>query len=136
MIKKINLIDLHEATKNKLEEKTDLRAYDIVPEDVKAPFLSLQCVGKEDSSTKTMFIEKFIFYIHCFAEGDSSTKIYDVINKVEEALTEDIELPSEYNLVNQVEEGIVQIITETETFEKRAILEYSFNICYGFKCKI
>lgn len=29
MIKKINLIDLHEAIKNKLEEKTDLRAYDV-----------------------------------------------------------------------------------------------------------
>lgn len=136
MLKKINLLDLHEAIKNKLEEKTKLRAYDVVPTDAKAPFLCLQCIGKQDNSTKTMYVEAFNFYVHCFAEGDSSEKVYNLINLVEEALTEDVKLSNEFNLVDQVEDGIVQIITEEETFEKRAVLSYTFKICYGYKCKI
>lgn len=135
MIRKINLIDIHSAIKERLETSTSLKAYDVVPEDAKAPFFCVQFISKEDSSTKTMYREKFNFYIHCFDEADTSEKVYDLINKVEEALTEDIVLPTDFQLIEQIENGILQIITEVETNEKRGILSYSFDVCYGFKCK-
>lgn len=136
MLKKINLTDLHKSIKDKLEDKTKLKCYDVVPLNAKGPFLVLQCVGKQDNSTKTMYVEDFIFYVQAFSPNESSKGIYELIQLVEEALTEDIALSEDFNLISQVEDGILQILTEQETKEKRAVIQYTFKICYGFKCKI
>ena len=58
-----------------------------------------------------------------------------MINQLEEALTEDIVLPDDYELIMQTNNGI-QTIKQDETKEKHAVLSYEFMICYGFKCKI
>lgn len=136
MLKKINLTDLHAAIRNKLEDKTKLKCYDVVPLNIRGDFLMLQCVGKQDNSTKTMYVEDFIFYIHAVSNNERSKGIYELIQLVEEALTEDITLSEDFNLISQVEDGILQILTEQETKEKRAVIQYTFKICYGFKCKI
>ena len=60
--------------------------------------------------------------------------VYNLIQKLEEALTEDISLPEPYQLVMQTNNGIQTIKTD-ETGEKHAVLAYEFMICYGFKCK-
>lgn len=134
MFGKINIGDVHESIKSKLESKLDIRIYDTVPDNEKSPLIFIQCVGKNDASSKTMYIEDFKFYIHCLSDGDTSDSIYSLIQQVEEALTEDIDLKNENFLVSQVEDGLMQILTE-ETGEKHAVIQYSFKICYGFKCK-
>lgn len=136
MLKKISLTDLHATIKDKIEDKTGLRCYDVVDTDIRGPFYFLQCVGKQDNSTKTMFVEDFKFYVHAISDTDRATEIYDLIQKVEEALTEDIDLGCEFNLVRQTEDGIVQILTEQGTKEKHAVLSYTFSVCYGYKVKI
>lgn len=134
MLVKLNIVDLHEAIKNKLENKSNLKAFDVIPLDESPPFLHIQYVGKSDSSTKTMYIESFTFHIHGFSEGESSQNIYNVIEIIEEALTENIVLGKEYMVVNQTEDGIIQLLRE-DTGENHVILQYTFKICYGFKCK-
>ena len=71
-----------------------------------------------------------------FAEkGDSSVQVYELIQNLEEALTDDIELPEGYELIMQTNNGIQTIKTD-ETGEKHAVISYDFTVCYGFKCKI
>lgn len=68
--------------------------------------------------------------------GDSSVSAYELIQKLEEALTEDITLPEGYELITQTNNGIQTIKTDEVTNEKHAVLSYEFTVCYGFKCKI
>ena len=83
-----------------------------------------------------MWRDVFTVWIHAIAEkGDSSVQIYELIQNLEEALTEEIILPEEYELVMQINNGI-QTIKKDETNEKHAVLAYEFMVCYGFKCKI
>lgn len=135
MLHKIKLTEIHSAIKEKLENKTTTKVYDVVPVDAPSPLLVVEFVGKKDASTKTTFIEEFTFYIHCLAQGDSSINIYNLIGEVEEALTEEIDLGNEGYLARQREDGIIQLLTE-ETGEKHAVIQYTFGVCYGFKCKI
>ena len=57
-----------------------------------------------------------------------------MIQKLEEALTEDIVLSDPYQLVMQTDTG-VQTIKTDETGEKHAVVAFEFMICYGFRCK-
>ena len=87
-------------------------------------------------NTKTMLKDKFSVWIHAIAEpGESSVMIYDMIQKLQEAMTEDIVLPEGFELILQMDGG-VQTIKKDETKEKHAVLLYEFTVCYGFKCKI
>lgn len=134
MLKKVSIGDIHAGIKDKIEKKTGLKAYDVVPDDEPNPLVVIQAIGKQDNSTKTMYIEDFKFYIHAICEGNTSENIYNLIQKVEEALTEPIDLEGESWLVSQTQDGVLQILTE-DTGEKHAVLQYSLKVCYGFKCK-
>lgn len=95
-----------------------------------------EIVGKRPAHSKTMWRDVFTVWIHAVAEpGESSVGIYGLIQELEEALTEDIELPEGFDLIMQTNNG-VQTIKTDETNEKHAVLAYEFMICYGFKCKI
>lgn len=134
MLKKVSIGDIHAGIKDKIEKKTGLKAYDVVPDDEPNPLVVIQAIGKQDDSTKTMYIEDFKFYIHAICEGNTSENIYNLIQKVEEALIEPIDLEGESWLVSQTQDGVLQILTE-DTGEKHAVLQYSLKVCYGFKCK-
>ena len=83
-----------------------------------------------------MYRDIFTVWIHAIAEPkDSSVPIYQLINNLEEALTEDIELPDWVQLIMQTNNG-VQTIKTDESNEKHAVIAYEFMVCYGFKCKI
>ena len=62
-------------------------------------------------------------------------QIHKLIEDLQEAMTEDIELPEPFELIMQTDGG-VQTIKTDETKEKHAIVSYTFMVCYGFKCKI
>lgn len=136
MYTQLGLLDLIAAVQEKVEGKTGLKCYDAVPDNASSPFYFAEVVGKRPAHTKTMWRDIFTVWIHAIAEPtDSSVPVYRYIQMLEEALTEDIQLPEEFELVRQTNNG-VQTIKTDETNEKHAVLAYEFMVCYGFKWKI
>ena len=131
----IGLVDLVAAIQKVVRENTGIPCLDHVELNEESPFYFVQVTGKRPSPSKTMYRDVFTVNIHCIAEeGPSSVGIYELIQMLEEALTEDITLPDPYQLVLQTNSGINQIMTD-ETGEKHAVLSFEFMIAYGFKCK-
>lgn len=136
MYKQLGLVDLIHGIQAKVEEKTGVKCYDAVPRNAPSPFYFAEVIGKRPAHTKTMYRDVFSVWIHAIAEpGMSSVRIYELIQLLEEALTEDISLPEGFELILQVSNG-VQTIKTDETNEKHAVLSFEFTVCYGFKCKI
>lgn len=134
--KQMGLVELISAIQKKVEIKTELRCFDAVPENESSPFYYAQVVAKRPAHSKTMWRDIFTVWIHAIAKpGESSVQIYELIQKLEEALTEDIDLPEEYELIMQTNNGIQTIKTD-ESGEKHAVLAYEFMVCYGYKCKV
>lgn len=133
--RKLDPVTLISAIQKKVEEKTELRCYDAVPLNAKSPFYFAEVVRILPSNTKTMFRDDYTVWIHCIAEKNaSSVGVYNLINGLQEALTEDIALPDPFELILQTDGG-VQTIKTDETGEKHAVLVSNFMVCYGFRCK-
>lgn len=136
MYKQLGLVDLIHGIQAKVEEKTGVKCYDAIPRNAPSPFYFAEVIGKRPAHTKTMYRDVYTVWIHAIAQpGDSSVQIYEMIQQLEEALTEDISLPEGFELILQVSNG-VQTIKTDETNEKHAVLSFEFTVCYGFKCKI
>jgi hypothetical protein len=136
MYKQLGLVDLIKAIQSKVENRTGVKCYDYVPDNAPNPFYFVEVIGKRPAHSKTMYRDIFTVWIHAIAESkDSSVPIYQLINNLEEALTEDIELPDWVQLIMQTNNG-VQTIKTDESNEKHAVIAYEFMVCYGFKCKI
>ena len=136
MYKQLGLLDLIHAVQEKVERKTELRCYDVVPDNAPSPFYFAEVVGKRPAHTKTMYRDVFTVWIHAIAEpGESSVRVYELIQLLEEAMTEDIILPEGFELILQTNNGVLSIKTD-ETNEKHAVLAFEFTVCYGFKCKV
>lgn len=116
-------------------ESTGKRCYDAVPLDAPAPFFFLELVSVAPKNTKSMYVDSFSVYIHCIAkENPSSVGVNALIQELQEAMTEDIYVPSPYRLLRAVSNGVTIIKTD-ETGERHAICAFSFEIAYGFICK-
>lgn len=136
MYKQLGLVDLIHGIQAKVEEKTGVKCYDAVPRNAPSPFYFAEVIGKRLAHTKTMYRDVYTVWIHAIAQpGDSSVQIYEMIQQLEETLTEDISLPEGFELILQASNG-VQTIKTDETNEKHAVLSFEFTVCYGFKCKI
>lgn len=136
MYKQLGLVDLIYGIQAKVEEKTGVKCYDAVPRNAPSPFYFAEVIGKRPAHTKTMYRDVYTVWIHAIAQsGDSSVQIYEMIQQLEETLTEDISLPEGFELILQASNG-VQTIKTDETNEKHAVLSFEFTVCYGFKCKI
>ena len=136
MYKQLGLVDLIHGIQAKVEEKTGVKCYDAVPRNAPSPFYFAEVIGKRSAHTKTMYRDVYTVWIHAIAQpGDSSVQIYEMIQQLEETLTEDISLPEGFELILQASNG-VQTIKTDETKEKHAVLSFEFTVCYGFKCKI
>lgn len=136
MYKQLGLVDLIHGIQAKVEEKTGVKCYDAVPRNAPSPFYFAEVIGKRPAHTKTMYRDVYTVWIHAIAQpGDSSVQIYEMIQQLEETLTEDISLPEGFELILQASNG-VQTIKTDETNEKHAVLSFEFTVCYRFKCKI
>lgn len=133
---KLSPVTLIAAIQDKIEQSTGIRCYDAVPQNAESPFYFAEITKILPANTKTMFRDNYTVWIHCIAEkSESSVGVYDLIEKLQEALTEDITLPDPFELVMQTDGG-VQTIKTDETGEKHAVETFDFMVCYGFKCKI
>jgi hypothetical protein len=136
MIKKLPFTTVLAAVIKKVQDNTGLRCYDSVPSDAPRPFYYAEIVGQVPDPSKTMWKERYQIFIHVFADGkNGSVPVFGAIQKLEEAMSEAIELPEEYEVVMQTPTGVQQIMDEPDG-SKHAIMGYDFNIFYGYKMKI
>ena len=136
MLKQLGLVELIAAIQGRVEENTKLTCYDAIPRNAKSPFYYAEVINKRPTHSKTMYRDVFTVWIHVIASpGKSSVQVYELIQKLEESLTEDVQLPEGFDLMLQTNNGI-QTIKLDETNEKHAVLAYEFMVCYGFKTKI
>lgn len=133
---KLSPTDLISAVQKKIKDQTDLQCYDHVPLNQAGPFYHAELVRIRPANSKTMFQDIYTVYIHCIAEeSPSSVGVYNLIENLQSALSEDIILPEPFTLVMQTDNG-VQTIKTDESGEKHAIVSYDFTVCYGFICKL
>lgn len=133
---KLGLTDLIAAVQKKIQDKTKFKCYDAVPENTESPFYFAEVSRAVPANTKTMWRDNFTVWVHAISSpGKSSVGIYKMIKELQEAMTEELELPEGFELVMQTDNG-VQVIKTDETTEKHAVLAYDFMVCYGFKCKV
>ena len=118
-----------------VQEKVE-RCYDHVPLNEESPLYFAEITQIQPANSKTMFRDVYSVAIHCIAEeSPSSVGVYNLIENLQSALSEDITLPEPFELVMQTDNG-VQTIKTDESGEKHAIVSYDFTVCYGFICKL
>ena len=133
---KLSPVTLIAAVQDKIERLTDLRCYDHVPMNEESPLYFAEIIRIQPANSKTMFRDVYSVAIHCIAEeSPSSVGVYNLIENLQSALSEEITLPEPFTLVMQTDNG-VQTIKTDETGEKHAIVNFDFMVCYGFICKI
>lgn len=133
---KLSPVTLIAAVQEKVEALTGLRCYDHVPLNEASPLYFAEIIRIQPANSKTMFRDVYSVAIHCIAEeSPSSVGVYNLIENLQSALSEDIALPEPFTLVMQTDNG-VQTIKTDESGEKHAIVSYDFTVCYGFICKL
>lgn len=133
---KLSPVTLIAAVQDKIESLTDLRCYDHVPMNEESPLYFAEITRIQPANSKTMFRDVYSVAIHCIAEeSPSSVGVYNLIENLQSALSEDISLPEPFTLVMQTDNG-VQTIKTDESGEKHAIVNFDFMVSYGFRCKI
>lgn len=133
---KLSPVTLIAAIQSKIENATGRKCYDHVPINETSPFYFTEITRILPSNTKTMFRDVYSVAVHCIAEeSPSSVGVYNLIENLQSALSEDISLPEPFELVMQTDNG-VQTIKTDESGEKHAVVNFDFMVCYGFMCKI
>lgn len=133
---KLSPVTLIAAVQKKVEALTELRCYDHVPLNEESPLYFAEITRIRPANSKTMYRDVYSVAIHCIAEeSPSSVGVYNLIENLQSALSEDITLPEPFELVMQTDNG-VQTIKTDESGEKHAIVNFDFMVCYGFMCKI
>ena len=135
MLQKLSFIAVLAAVINKVEANTGLSCYDAIPKDAKLPFYHAEMLGSIPEKSKTMQKDRYQVVIHAFTEGNGSVAIFEAIQKLEEALSEDIELPGDYEVTLQVPNGVTQILDEADD-SKHAVVGFDFVVFSGYKMKI
>lgn len=135
MLQKLSFTSVLEAVISKVEVNTQLRCYDAVPKDAPMPYYHAEMLGTVPEKSKTMEKDRYQVVIHVHAAGGTSVHVFEAIKKLEEALTEDIELPGDYEVTLQVPNGVSQILDEADG-TKHAIIGYDFVVFSGYKMKI
>ena len=133
---KLSPVTLIAAVQDKVEALTGLRCYDHVPLNEASPLYFAEITRIQPANSKTMYRDVYSVAIHCIAEeSPSSVGVYNLIENLQSALSEEITLPEPFELVMQTDNG-VQTIKTDETGEKHAIVNFDFMVCYGFMYKI
>lgn len=119
-----------------IEEKTGIKCYDD-PNNKKSPLYSVQLVRTQPQNTKTMYIDMYEVWIHCISKKVtpySNAPVLQLVQTLEEAMSEDLKLPKPFKLYRQEYEGL-QTLKKDESGEGHAVVSYRFYICYGLRCK-
>ena len=119
-----------------IEERTEIKCYDD-PDNKPSPLYSVQLVKTEPQDTKTMFIDSYEVWVHCISEEVnpySNAPVLRLVQKLEEALTQDLKVEPPFFLHRQDYLGL-QTLKKDASGEGHAVLTFRFLVCYGFRCK-
>ncbi len=134
MLKKLSITELIAIMREQIEAKTGYSCVDN-PVNEPSPFYFIEFINKVQSNTKTMWCETFHVLIHVISEPDTgNTQNYDMITALEEAMTEELQLPDGFTLISQMEAGVNARQTD-ETGENHTVILYEIKVCYGYKIK-
>lgn len=133
MLKQLSIVDLISAVQKQIEKNTKYKCYDFYPKRAKSPFYIVELYESVPNNSKTTYRTSYTLNIHAISSpSDSNVELYDMIQSLDEALTEDIELPDGFQLVAQMNLGVNAIYFEEETDERHAVIKYQFMIAYGY----
>lgn len=131
MLEKLSLNDLQGAIAELIQNNTGIVVWDQDPESKPVPRYLMRIKGKENISSKTAFLERYTFWIHAIASAEGANPdVYDLVQLLEEALTEDISLPQGFCLIDTSEKGVLAVKDEPGG-QRRVIVKYEFTIAYG-----
>ena len=136
MLKQLSIVDLISAVQQQIEKNTKYKCYDFYPKRTKSPFYIAELYESVPNNSKTTYRTSYTLNIHAISSpSDSNVELYDMIQSLDEALTEDIELPDGYQMVAQMNMGVNAIYYEEETDERHAVIKYQFMVAYGYIAK-
>lgn len=119
-----------------IEKRTGISCYDNA-DNKPSPLYSVQLLRTEPANTKTMFIDRYEVSIHCISEEVepySNAPVLRLVQQLEEAMTDDLKLKVPYLLHRQDYLGL-QALKKDPSGEGHAVLNFTFHICYGYRCK-
>ena len=119
-----------------INERTKIPTYD-TPDNETSPLYSVQLLRTEPANTKTMFIDRYDVSIHAIAaevNPHSNAPVLRLIQALEIALDERITLNEPFYIYDQEYRGI-RSLKKDPSGEGHAVTDWSFFICYGFRCK-
>lgn len=136
MLKQLSIVDLISAVQQQIEKNTKYKCYDFYPKRAKSPFYIAELYESVPNNSKTTYRTSYTLNIHAISSpGESTVELYDMIQSLDEALTEDVELPDGYQMVAQMNMGVNAIYYEAETDERHAVIKYQFMVAYGYIVK-
>lgn len=135
MLIKLGPLELIKSVKTLLEKNTTITCYDIPPHNALSPLIYIELASITPVTNKLMYRDLYSVYIHVISKPNSSNvEVYKMIQEVEEAFSENIELSEQFKLIKQVSDGLITIKKDPSN-ERHAVLSYGFDICYGYKTK-
>lgn len=134
IVNKIPLVTLMASVIDRIRAE-GVECFDQVPLNQALPFSYVEVIRQEPANTKTFMADRYILWIHTWADGSSgSKKIAQSVDKVQDALLTEITVPTAFRLVSQSFNGLIQLFQE-ETKEKHAVQELEMLIAYGCRTK-
>lgn len=134
----MSFITMKRAVMDLIEKNTSHPVYDAVPKNAEGVFYAIGQITHEPVKHKTMHRTQFMVPVHIFtppSSNGSSIEMDKAIVELEEALTEFIDLPDEYDLVHQDVASMAPAY-EMEDGYRQAIMTFRFDVFSGFKMKI
>jgi hypothetical protein len=114
----------------------DVPVKDSMPKDSITPMINVSFGGIEPADTKTMFRTKYQILLYGFADGShGSVAIFNLIQQIQEAMTDEPALPDGCELIGSFPKGVAAIQDQSDG-SKMCVLTYELTISYGFKFKI
>lgn len=137
LLRRFSVTELLAVLMDHISTRTGHPVYDH-PGDQKSPFYAFESITSKPNNTKTMFMDRYEVPIHVISEpikGEFSIQpTLDLIQELEEAMSEEITLPCQFLLVNQ-EYGGIEVLKQDPSNEGHGIVNFAFDICYGYNIK-
>lgn len=119
-----------------IEQRTGIPTHD-TPENQPSPLFAVELLKTEPANTKTMFIDRYDVRVHCIAapvNPHSNAPVLRLVQALEIALDERIRINEPFTVYDQEYRGL-RSLKKDESGEGHAITDWSFFICYGYRCK-
>ena len=136
MLRRLSISEMWGIVIDHIQERTETKVVSEAKGE-KSPFFYVEFTTGEPRNTKTQFIDHFEFAIHAISEEThpyTAVPVLEMVKELEEIMTDEVEIPEPFFLVNQEYEG-VNTVKKDPSDEGHAVLSYTFDISYGFRTK-